>query len=184
MEDTSSFFCNLDYLLVPIKLTDLHYILKKGLSPIKRTHSKYISETQPLLPKEEGGVYTVAIFKQWRDKHMKDFGICIIDPQTEVMLKIDKSAVLYIPFHINKCENDGRQDEFNTLRSDESSNSVWKYDVVHNLNEFQMNELVFHKNINPAFIKEIWYFTDSDPPTAMYNEHYKMKLVSNSEQVL
>lgn len=180
MKDTSSFFCNLDYLLVQIKLDDLHYILKKGLKPIKKPY-KSIQDTQPLLSNEQSGVYSIAIFRQWKNKHMKDFGIDNIDKDTEIVLKIDKSAVLYIPFHINKRENNGRQDDINTLVSEDT---IWKYDVVHNLHDFTFNELVFHKEINSAFIKEIWYFTENYPPSDLYNTHYKTKLVNNSKKVL
>lgn len=186
MKDTSSFFCNLDYLLIPVKLHELPNILKKGLKPVKKPYKSFI-EAQSLLPKEESGVYAVAIFRQWKNKYMRDFDIDNIDKDTEVVLKIDKSVVLYTPLHFNKQENHGRQDDANTLVSsaqETSNNNIWKYDIVHKLDELLLNEVIFHKEINPDFIKEIWYFTENAPPNDLYNEHYKLKLVNNSKKVL
>lgn len=184
MKDTTSFFCNLDYLLIPVKVNELSTVLKYGLKAVKKPSKRCIEE-ESLLPLEESGVYSVAIFRQWRNKHMNEFDIDAIDPETEVVLKIDKSVVLYIPFHFNKNENFGRKDINNTLISEiNHTYSIWNYDVVRNLNEIAMNELVFHKSINPAFIKEIWYFTDNVPPEGLYNEHHKMKLIDNSKKLL
>lgn len=184
MKDTSSFFCNLDYLLVPIKLCDLHNIIKKGVQ-IEQQPYKSCIEAEPLLPCKEQGVYAVAIFRQWKNRNMKDLGIDNIDPESDVALKIDKSAVLHIPFHFNKCENDGRQDNMNTLLSnEESSSTVWRYDAVRNLNNIIFNEVIFHKVLHPAFIKEIWYFTENTPPSNLYNRHYKARFVDNNKRIL
>jgi hypothetical protein len=183
-KDTTAFFCNLDYLLIPIKVKELSNVLKYGLKPIKSASKRYL-EAEPLLPVEERGVYSVAIFRQWKNKHMIEFDIDKIDPETEIVLKIDKSVVLYIPFHFNKNENDGRKDDFNTLVSDTNvTSSIWHYDVIRNLKEIMMNEVIFHKVINSAFIKEIWYFTENAPPAGLYNKHYKIKLIDNSKKLL
>jgi hypothetical protein len=183
-KDTTSFFCNLDYLLIPIKIKELSKVLKYGLKPIKSA-SKHSLEAEPLLPLEETGVYSVAIFRQWRNKHMIEFHIEKIDPETEIVLKIDKSVVLYTPFHFNKNENCGRKDSSNTLESDTNViSSIWCYDIIRNLKEILMNEVIFHKVIDSAFIKEIWYFTENAPPEGLYNKHYKIKLIDNSKKLL
>lgn len=185
MKDTTSFFCNLDYLLVPIKLSDISKVLKYGLKPIKKPSRIGVYEGEPLLPQEESGVYSVAIFRQWRNKHMNECDIDAIDPETEVVLKIEKNVVLYLPFHFNKNESFGRKDDYNTLVSDINHiSSIWSYDVVRNLKEMMLNEVVFHNSISSAFIKEIWYFTEHAPPEGLYNEHYKIKFVDNSKKLL
>lgn len=181
MKDTSSFFCNLDYLLVPIKLSDLYSIIKKGVQPDKRAAC---IEAQPLLHCKERGVYAVAIFRQWKNRQMKDLEIHNIDPESELVLKIDKSAVLYSPFHFNKCEHVGQQN-LNTLVSyDDSPYAIWRYDAVHNLKDLMYNELIFHTVLDPAFINEIWYFTKNAPPDKLYNKHYKARFIENSIKVL
>lgn len=184
MKDTTSFFCNLDYLLIPIKITELSNILKYGLKPIKKPSNRFL-EAEPLLSQEQSGVYSIAIFRQWRQKHMSEFDIDIIDPETEVLLKIDKNVVLYVPFHFNKCENAGRQDDINTLVSDETNiSSIWNYDVVRNLKELMLNEVVFNKDINSSFIKEVWYFSENAPPNGLYNQHFKIHVIDNSKKLL
>ena len=184
MKDTTSFFCNLDYLLVPIKVNELYSVLKYGLKPSKKP-SKGCLTAEPLLPKEETGVYSVAIFRQWKGKHMNEFDIDKIDPQTEIVLKVDKSVVLYIPFHFNKNENFGRKDVSNTLISDiNNASSIWHYDVIHNIKEITLNEVIFHKTIDPNWVKEVWYFTENAPPADLYNCHCKVKLINNSKKRL
>lgn len=184
MKDTTSFFCNLDYLLIPIKVNELSNVLKYGLKPIKNP-SKSCLDAQPLLPLEPTSIYSVAIFRQWKNKHMNELNIDAIDPETEIVLKIDKSVVLYVPFHFNKNENQGRQDNINTLVDDTNhTSSIWNYDVVHNLQEIMMNEVIFHKVINSAFINEIWYFTENAPPQGLYDNHFKIRLVDNSKKLL
>lgn len=183
MKDTTSFFCNLDYLLVPIKVNELYSVLKYGLKPSKKP-SKGCLTAEPLLPKEETGVYSVAIFRQWKGKHMNVFDIDKIDPQTEIVLKVDKSVVLYTPFHFNKNENFGRKDNFNTLISDiNNASSIWHFDIVRNLHRVVLNEVIFHTKIEPSFIKEVWYFSDT-LPTDLYNNHCKIKIVNNSKKLL
>jgi hypothetical protein len=183
MKDTTSFFCNLDYLLVPLKLNELSSVLKHGLKPNKKPPKSFLA-AEPLLPKEETGVYSVAIFRQWRGKHMNELDIDKIDPQTEIVLKVDKSVVLYIPFHFNKNENLGRKDNVNTLVSDiNNASSIWHYDIVRNLHEIVLNEVIFQEKVEPAFIKEVWYFSDT-PPADLYNQHYRVKLIDNSNKLL
>lgn len=184
MKDATSFYCNLDYLLVPIQVKDLSNILKHGFKPTKPPKVSCL-EAQPLLTNEEPGIYAVSIFKQWRAKHMEYLNIDSINPDTDIVIKLDKSVVLYVPFHFNKTENQGRKGIANTLYSDETSNSsIWKYDVVKNINNIMLNEIVFHETINPAFIKEVWYFTGNEVPHMFYNEHYRVKFVNNNEKLL
>lgn len=180
MKDTTSFFCNLDYLLVPIKINHLSNVLKHGLKPLQKPY-KSCMEAEPLLSREECGVNSVAIFKQWRHKNMCDLEIDNIDPDTEVVLKIDKSAVLHLQFCFNKCENDGRQDIHNSLVSDINSiSSIWKYDVVRNMNQLILNEVIFQATVDSAFIKEVWYFTENEPPGELHTKHLQLKFVNNA----
>jgi hypothetical protein len=186
MKEVTSFYCNLDYLLIPIKITELSTILKKGLKPSQICDKNYF-KTEPLLPIEEPGVYSVAIFRQWKNNHMSILDIHNIDKETEVVIKLDKSVVLYTPFHFNKTENNGMRDIGNTLESEHTysqCSNVWKYDVIRNLHNIRMNELVFHKTIHPDFIKEIWYFTNNHVPIYFYNQHIKVKLINNEQQLL
>lgn len=184
MKDTTSFYCNLDYLLVPVKMYDLAHVVKNGLKPFKPPTRTCI-EVEPLLEPEACGVYSVAIFKQWRSKSMSELKIENIDPETEVVLKLDKSVVLYVPFYFNKNENKGRMTLSNTLPShSESNTSIWRYDVVRNIETIQLNEVIFDDKIDSSFIKEIWYFTKDRVPSLLYDEHYKVKMVNNYSKTL
>jgi hypothetical protein len=181
MKDTSCFYCNLDSILIPVNITDLREILKKGVKVEQIVNEK----RDTLLPIKCEGVYGVSTFRQWKNKAMSEIYIGCASPDHEVVLRIDKSVVLYMPFHFNKAEAFGQRELGNTLESDESlGESVWKYNVVANLTNLHMNEIIFNKTINPSFIKEIWYFTECGVPSGLYDFHCKVPLIANPTFVL
>jgi hypothetical protein len=180
MKDVSSFYCNCDYILLTLSVSELHDTIRTGLRCEKHQtykHEKY----DPLLPQKHDGVYGIAVFRQWKDCDLSKLSLLGMGYNDQVILKIDKSVLLYLPFHFNKIENYGRKQSNNTLVSDDTDyHSVWHYDVVRNHHELHLNEIVFHKDIAADFIKEIWYFS-KDVPHELYNFHCRKPLICNIE---
>lgn len=184
MKEATSFYCNCEYILVPISIIELRKVLKQGLSC--ECYSKpTLMDGDTLLPQKHDGVYGITVFRQWKSFDLAKVNLMGLGTHDQVLLRLDKSVLLYVPFHFNKVENYGHKHPNNTLVStnattDSDCPSVWSYDVVRNSNDLCLNEIVFHKDIVADFIKEIWYFTEH-VPYALYNFHCKKKLVCNPD---
>lgn len=181
--DTTSFYCNLKYVLVSVPRSQVTHVLKKGFQCETQNHLNHGQYGERLLPKFDG-VYGVAVFKPWQSKPFDTLGLGDIDAQNDVVFVLHKNVVLYNKFHINRQEDSGMRMSGNTFESNgDLGDNVWSFDVMRNLDSLTHNELVFHHHVTKEFIKEIWYFKDN-VPSYLYDSHIKLPLVSNVGMVL